>query len=512
MKGSLLAIFGATILVVGWVLLVVFPDTAAFSWGVIALGALLLAGAAILEFRRVRQSLTSRKGQFGLGFGVSTSLFLAIVVLVNAIGTQVSGRLDLTGMDRFTLTSQTRDVLEELDADVEAVTFFTQDVSPIVRDYAQSLLSEYEARSLHLSVRSVDPEVRPEIARSYGVNRVGVQYGSVVFRSDAGQRQVLGPQIQSGAEYAFTSALAEVTGTRQKRVYFLAGHGERNPDGDYGEAARGMRENLFDLRLLDLERVGYVPDDAAAVIVAAPARSWSEREAEILNGYLEADGRLMVLFDPDPVESVVDLLSQWWIRVEPGVVIDAGSHVAPNRDNLLVPRTRNAFGLTALYLPGAAATIPVSNLPSTVRLEPLAWSSQESWLETSRTATPEAPARDPETERAGPLAVGAILATGPAERSEDGGAQTAGTRLLALGDSDFAANGNFTSGNNAELFLSSVSWLTEGEEVISVDRRVLVSRRLLLAPEQARFLNISSVGLLPVLLLVVAGWMWWRRR
>jgi ABC-type uncharacterized transport system involved in gliding motility auxiliary subunit len=33
-----------------------------------------------------------------------------------------------------------------------------------------------------------------------------------------------------------------------------------------------------------------------------------------------------------------------------------------------------------------------------------------------------------------------------------------------------------------------------------------------LSPEQARFLHLSSIGLLPLLLLVIGGFVWWRRR
>ena len=53
---------------------------------------------------------------------------------------------------------------------------------------------------------------------------------------------------------------------------------------------------------------------------------------------------------------------------------------------------------------------------------------------------------------------------------------------------------------------------SEGKEIVAVDRKVIPVRRLILSPEQARFLHISSIGLLPLLLLVVGGFLWWRRR
>lgn len=84
--------------------------------------------------------------------------------------------------------------------------------------------------------------------------------------------------------------------------------------------------------------------------------------------------------------------------------------------------------------------------------------------------------------------------------------------MAVIGDSDFASDQNFFNGNNGDLFVSAVNWLAAGKEVVSVDRKVLATRRLLLAPEQARFLLVSSLGLLPLLVLAAGAFVWWRRR
>ena len=138
---------------------------------------------------------------------------------------------------------------------------------------------------------------------------------------------------------------------------------------------------------------------------------------------------------------------------------------------------------------------------------PLVWTSPESWLE-KKFVSGEEPDFDGEADRKGSLAIGVSVSINGGDRA-DGSKET---RLVVMGDSDFASNRHFRNGGNSGLFLTSVNWLAAGEDIISVDRKVLPLRQLILDPEEARFLHFSSIGLLPLLLLLAGGYMWWRRR
>jgi ABC-type uncharacterized transport system involved in gliding motility auxiliary subunit len=87
-----------------------------------------------------------------------------------------------------------------------------------------------------------------------------------------------------------------------------------------------------------------------------------------------------------------------------------------------------------------------------------------------------------------------------------------GPTIAVIGDSDFANNKNFFNGNNGDLFLNIINSLAAGKEVISIDRKVLQTRRLILTREKDIFLKISSIALLPLLVLTIGGIIWWRRR
>jgi len=507
MRTGVVALLGLAALLLGWILMFVLPGARVSAWGILALGAALIGISSVLDFRRVRNALVSRQGRFGVGTTVKVSIFMGIILVINAISVGNSRRLDFTGIAQFTLTSQTKEVLAELDKPVEIISFFTPSVPVPIRDYARNLLEEYQNYSDRLTVREIDPDLHPDQARQYGIDQLGALYGTVVFGSVAGQRHVLGPQVAGEAEHAFTSAILEVTGTKQKKVYFLTGHGERSIHGDYTSAGSGLRDNLFQIGELDLAVTPEVPEDAVVLVAAGPRQSLSSSELEILQAYLENDGRLLMLIDPNPQQRIRQFLSRWWMDIEGGIIIDPESYVAPNKDNPLVPRTRNSFQLTETYFPGAAAVIPKEERPSHVTLDALVWTSKEAWLEKSIVSGDEA-VFDEQVDRKGPLAIGALLSISSAGQA----AAPGGTRLVVVGDSDFAANRNFHNGNNSDLFLNVVNWLAAGEEIIFVDRKVLVTRRLLLNPEQARFLHISSMGLLPLLLLATGGYVWWRRR
>jgi len=507
MQTAVVALLGLASLFMGWILMFILPGIRTFAWGILAPGVALIAIAFVIDFRRVRGALISRRGKFGVSTTVMVSLFVGIILFANAISVGNYHRFDFTGLAKFTLTSQTKDVLAKLEKPVEIVSFFTPSVPITISSYAKNLLTEYQNYADHLTVREIDPDLHPDQARQYGINRFGALYGAVVFRSEEGQRQVFGPQIAGEAEHAFTSAILEVTGTRQKKAYFLTGHGESSVHRDYKSVRSGLRDNLFQVGELDLIATPSVPEDTAVLVIAGPQKPLVSSELEIIKAYLDNNGRVFILLNPNPPKEFSQLLSDWWIDIENGILIDPTSYVAPNKDNPLVPRTRNSFQLAETHFPGATAVIPKEEKPDNVELRALVWTSREAWLEKDIISSEE-PVFNEQVDRKGPLAIGVLVSTTSTDKTE----ALKGTRLIVIGDSDFATNRNFQNGNNSDLFLTAVNWLTVGEEIISVDRKVLVTRRLLLNPEEVRFLHISSMGLLPLLLLAAGGYVWWRRR
>jgi len=509
---GLLSLLGLLTLMTGLVFMVLLPDVRLAAWGVLLLGALLLIVAFISDFRKVSGAITGRRGIFSTGTTVMASIFIGITILINAISIGNYQRFDTTGLSQFTLTSQTQDVLSELEAPVQVIGFFVPGdpygIGVDIAGYARSLLTEYDNLSTQLTIEEIDPDEHPDQASKYGIN----QYQTIVFESGDKFRLVSPAEIIEQAEHAFTSAIMEISGIAQKKVYFITGHGEEDIFSDYSQARQGLLDNLFQVGTLDLVVTPEIPEDAAAVIIAGPKKSPASSEVEIIKTYLNDNGWVMILLNPGAPAEFKQLVSDWGINVGDGTVIEPTEHLSPNMDSPLVPRTRNGLGLSEVYFPGATALIPQEDYPENIVLLPLFYTSQESWLEENYDPLVKPEFNEGVEERA-PLTLG-ILAGGATTEVKEGEApeDIELTRLVVVGDSDFASNQHFYNADNGNLFLRLVEALTAGKELISIERKVLPFRRLVIGPVEANIINISSIGLLPILVLLLGSVIWWRRR
>ncbi len=530
---GLIAVLGLLALLIGFIVMLLLPSIRYTAWGVLALGILLLATAFIIDFRQVSRALTGKRGRFGASATVMASIFIGIILFANAISIGNYHRFDVTGVAQFTLASQTKEVLSELETPVQIIAFYIPGES--IGEYAVNLLEEYQNYTDQLSIESIDPAENPDMAREYGTTLISAEYRypTIVFEGESGRRMVFFPEycalveeqiVPVEAEHAFTSAILQVTGTVQRKVYFLTGHGESDIYSDYSYAREELLDNLFKVETLNLKNTPSIPEDCAALIIAAPQLSLTSSEVDIIESYLESGRQALILINPNPPPEIEQLLSSWGVKVEDGTIIDPSSYVSPNKNTPLVTSERNYFGFTTTYFPGAAAITPNPEYTpqlfqseesevqviwvsedSQTQMFWLLLTTEDSWLEKDFDPLTE-PEFDEGIDLEGPLFPGFLIFTPPADEEEQG------TALIVIGDSDFASNEHFYSGNNGDLFLNAVSWLTAGTEIVSIEYKVLPFRRLIVSPEAERFIKISSIGLLPLLVLVIGSIIWWRRR
>lgn len=544
----LLAIVGGIAEAGGLLIFLWIEDLRSFAEGVLAIGAILLLVALASSIAPVWAAVSGQRGRYAINAVLMTLGVVSIVVLVNFISFQNPQRTDTTFTRQFSLAPQTISILENLKEPVRAVAFFTP-ASTLeeaeVRQRAEDLLSEFQRRSTRkFTYEFLDPDASPGRAAQYGV----IQYPVIVFETPESGR-LFPLSVPPLFEQDLTSSLLIITGEKAKVVYFLAGHGEKDPTDQnpesttgYGYALEGLFTDSYVSAPLALGAEGTIPDGqddrpaAAVLVIASPKGNLLENEqAEILR-WMKDSGRTLFLLDPEASEGPREILKNWGITVGQESIVDLGRsvHQAP-RVPLL---QRNQYGdttpitnqLDVSFFPNAApVSMPFEFIkdprlqPPWIEYHPLAASTSASFA----TADPKRTEFDVSEDLPGPhilaMAVQAcspvgeetkeiLFPPGPGSRCISEGGQRAPTSIVIIGDSDFANNRNFYAYTNADLLLNSVNWLAEDFDLISIRPKPLVFRELVLTTGEFNFIRYSSWFLLPAAIALGGLAAWWRRR
>jgi ABC-type uncharacterized transport system involved in gliding motility auxiliary subunit len=218
------------------------------------------------------------------------------------------------------------------------------------------------------------------------------------------------------------------------------------------------------------------------------------------------------------------------------VAADYPSHPITDRFNVLT-----AFPL-------ARSVGPTPNGTSNLTAEAFLETGSQSWAETDiarLTETGEVELEENQGDRPGPVTIGVAVTsaisnstteTGNATLSEQGestaapeptsdastllegaanpsgDAQNIETRLVVVGDSDFAANYSLGIQGNRDLFLNIANWLTQQENLVAIRPRQPEDRRITLTADQQLRIFWLSVFMIPGAVLGTGIYTWWLGR
>jgi ABC-type uncharacterized transport system involved in gliding motility auxiliary subunit len=468
----------------------------------IAGGVLFLAGL-VLSYRDFVTFFSARSSQLGANALTITLLVLVVLGLVNFLGYRHHKRLDLTSEKLYTLSEQSRRTVADLKKDVDVIRFAKQPDAPF-----KDLATEYTNAGTHVHYREVDPQEKPEVARQYNVTHMN----DIVVSSGSHNETLSGT-----GEQDVTNAIIKVTRETVKTICFVEGHGEKSiASGEQDGLTNGdkaLKSEGYQTRTVNLVSSGEVPSDCNVLADAGPKKALFPQEAAFIGKYLDGGGRVLLLLDPETDPKVDGILDAWNITLGSNVVIDASG----------VGRlfgTGPAVPLVVDYGPSPitqnfAGTMTFFNLARTVSLKDKSKSDLQGTelLKTSpRSFTvPNLNTKevryDPAKDQAGPLSLGVAVErhTGTADNGKS-------VRLVVIGNSAFATNQWAGLQRNGDLFVNTINWLAQDEDLISVRPKSPTNRRVILTEAQQRELFFASMIFLPGLVVISGAVIWFRRR
>lgn len=465
-------------------------------------GLILMAVYVLLRPREVQRALTGRQARYGSNTLIMSLAFIGILILLNYLGARHHLRADWTAEKQYSLSPQTLEILDDLEEPVQVTVFLTP--SDPRRADLEDLLVEYTYKSDKISYEFIDPDANPALARQKGIS----SYGVLVF--ERGDRR---EETYALDEQDITSAILKVSRDTQKGVYFVTGHQERDPESSaqdgYSRAKQWLERDNYLVETVNLATITTtVPSTATVLVVAGPQYSLAPEEEQMLTDYLDGGGRLLLMVDPGQPVPITGTLEAWGVRFRDDLVIDPASSFFGDVASPLVTRfryheiTKDLGGLTTFF-PVARSVEQITPSPEGVSVAPLVATSNNSWGETD--LNNRQVRYDPEADIKGPV----YLAVA-ARKTEGGG------RLVVFGDSDFASNGVVRAVQgavgNADLFLNAVNWLAEEESLLAIGPKQTQQRMMVLTQPSMRLILYSTAGLLPLVVLIIGGIVWWSRR
>ena len=182
---------------------------ATFDWpwiaGNLVVGLALLVAAAVSNVDALRERMSSgearRAGKYGTSAILSTLFVLAILGFLAFLSTRYHKRFDWSEMKVHSLTSQSQQLLEGLEQDVEVLALFP----PLESEPVRELLDRYAYASPRFKVQYADPNERPELLARHGITPE--QLGEGVVRVALGGESMLVDEV---SEEKLTNALVKL--------------------------------------------------------------------------------------------------------------------------------------------------------------------------------------------------------------------------------------------------------------------------------------------------------------
>ena len=511
-------------------------------------GLFLFMAVAIMSRERLS---TGRSAYRRLRTG--TAALIAVVVVLNLLGGNIRGRLDLTEEGLYTLSDGTREILGGLD-DIVTLKLVISDelpaeLQPTLRDVADLVADLRRAADGQLVVENLNPNDDEEVARE--ARNLGITQNEFnVLRDDefevrrgwlglallyADQREVI-PYINrtDDLEFRLVSAISAMTTDERQGVAFLTGFGSQGPE-TFPSFARALSER-YDLQTIDLS-VDTVPslsrDSLDVVVVAGPQQPLGAPAVEAIESFIDAGGSALFLIDKHQVSpetpimypvftGLESFLEAKGVGTDAGVILDHASNSNIDMGQQGFFRVVRPYPLWPIARRGDTHTTTrdLSNLSAgwATVLTVTDSAVQKLWVTTEMGAIqaaggiimPDALLEpDPDDFQALTLAVALDpAARGDGGSSGEGNGSAAEGRMIVVGDVDFLQE-QFVRANpqNLVFTLNAIDWLAQDEALIGIRSKLRTPPVMAFTSEFQRALlkwgNLVGVPLLFVALGVV---------
>jgi len=442
-------------------------------------------------------------------FGYSLLLLCAAIALYQLVAF-FPAYWDATQNGSNSLTPISSDTLKQLSGPVTTTMYSTSTGAERrdIENQIRALIGRYQRYKPDISLTFVDTVKDAQAMRKAEIRN------SLEMVVEYGQRS---EHLTLFNEQSFTSVLLRLAHTTEQKLMYVDGHGERKLDGkanhELGDFGGKLKQNGFQIASLNLALAQDVPGNGSVLVITQPQINLLPGEVNKILHYIDGGGNLLWLLDAEPLHGLERLASKLGILLTPGIVIDPDAQKMNAPSNWTVgasypphPITRNFNLITAFpYARALGREDSSSEADSETHggwhYSTLVEVASNGWV--SRNPIPKSLHFDKERDIPGPFTLAFALQRKINEREQ---------RIVVVGSGSFLANAYSGNGGNIDFGINMVNWLAHEEHLINIQPRATSDSVITLSKNQLSLISIGFVIVLPLLLAIAGGILWWRRR
>lgn len=302
-------------------------------------------------------------------------VLLAVLLAVNFLASAFHTRIDLTKEKRYTLSASTKELLRDLDEDMQIDVFLKGDFPAGFRKLANSteefvgLLKDRNGSKVHYRFISPQDEIPgtngiryQDTLAAMGASPINltvqvkagqeqkfvfpvalVQYKGqtrLINLYTGGNRYISQLEINNAEallEYQFLKGMDELVHPEKGVIGYSIGNGEPMDMETY-DLQQSIRQR-YDFFTFNLHTQKFIPDEFSAFIIAKPSMTFTDDELLKIDQYIMRGGHVLFFIDrlfaendslrykPETVAydrnlNLTDLLFRYGVRINPDLVMD----------------------------------------------------------------------------------------------------------------------------------------------------------------------------------------------
>ncbi|MFR1517395.1 MAG: Gldg family protein [Clostridia bacterium] len=476
-------------------------------------------------------SLFKRRINYGIGYILLIAAVLIVFIVVNVLLEKLPMSVDLTANEQFSITDETKEILNSLTEDVEIIALYdrVKGMADTQKAEVIRILDLYDAYS-HVNVSYVSLDSNPNIindtvgqasAAAYAEGDYIVKSGKRTKRIPANDMFETDTQYISNiipvtyatgnqTELKVSTAIKYVTLESIPNLYVSTGLQETEMSA-FGKIFEDLDNMNILVKELNLAQVDKIPEDAGAIVFLSPKRDLSEVEYDMLHQWLTFEGGMAFFaFDSDRTGVNFDRFNQllsglYGLSINNDIVSDEEAYqiAAAAKSSVITASSQKNGPLSVNSLPKSYFSYDSRSINV---LSTVGYFESHPLIQTSSSATSTAYGSGTETKGVATLgACGDYYGDGK------------NSRVVVLGSSLGLTDENiqkYSDTSSELLFLYSVDWMM-GEDAmdsLNIETKQYSTTVLTVDNVKSKWIFAFSVVIYPLAIIAVGVVIWLRRR